>query len=293
MAVDVGGNGTSFAEDARRRRVVPQASAAVLFRQFHITREWIREHLARIHHRSGTRIDMQTCQPHVSGNLLQSCGDLVTPLTGEKTLIGKQREHWPVGRRLVRLLRYGQRSPVSESPCASDCMNHRLTDRVVSNANRWSAVAANQCDRHRVSRCALDERQRAIDRVDAPEVVGAKSTAVVGLFFGEQAKLETLECRVERLEDDRFAAPVYFGNHLRREAAASGLVLDLLWSGASDHLTSRSGSFDRKIGEFGKFSAREFHDEKWKASRRYRFIILILIVLIISIGTASCSRGQS
>ena len=58
LAVDVSGNRTCFAEDARRRRVVPQASAAVLLWQLHIARDRIREHLARIHHRSGARVDM-------------------------------------------------------------------------------------------------------------------------------------------------------------------------------------------------------------------------------------------
>ena len=91
---------------------------------------------------------------------------------------------------------------------------------------------------------------------------------VCGMFLcfqqrmrGEQAKFETLECRVERLEDDGFAAPVDFGNHLRREAAATGLVFDLLWTGARNHLTSFSGSVDRKVSEFGKFGSREFHKE--------------------------------
>ena len=135
---------------------------------------------------------MQICQPHVSRNLLQASGDLVTPLAREKTLIGKQREHRSVGRRLV------PRSPVSESPTASDCMNDRLSGWVVNNTNCWSAVAADQCDRYRVSRCALDERQRAIDRVDAPEVVSAKSATVVGLFFGEQSKFETRKRWLER-----------------------------------------------------------------------------------------------
>ena len=80
LAVDIGGNRTGFAEDARRRRVVPQTSAAVLLRQFHVARRRMREHPARVHHRSGARIDIQTCQPHFSGNFLQSRDHLVVLL---------------------------------------------------------------------------------------------------------------------------------------------------------------------------------------------------------------------
>ena len=90
LAVDVGGNRSCFAEDARRRRVVPQASAAVLLWQLHITCQWIREDLARIHYRSGARIDMQACQPHLLGNRFQTCRDPVTALTGEKTPVSEQ-----------------------------------------------------------------------------------------------------------------------------------------------------------------------------------------------------------
>ena len=77
----------------------------------------------------------------------------------------------------------------------------------------------------------------------------------------EASIVETLTPTLERFEDDRFAASVDFGNHLRRETAAAGLVLNFLWPGASDHLTRRSGGVDRKIGKFRKFSIREFHKE--------------------------------
>ena len=65
LTVDVGGNRTNFAENTRRTRIVPQASAAVLLRQLQLTRGWVREHLARIHHRSGARIagDPQLLHP--------------------------------------------------------------------------------------------------------------------------------------------------------------------------------------------------------------------------------------
>ena len=65
-------------------------------------------------------------------------------------------------------------------------------ERIVDDSDLRFAASRYQCDGYGVARGRFDEGKGAVERIDAPKEILLESAFVVGAFFSEQSKFETL-----------------------------------------------------------------------------------------------------